>query len=84
MAASTSSSVFMVGVITLFLLIASCSATRPGAMLLVEDGIPKAPGSGRKLYLKAFQLDGQQFNFFPKGVPIPPSGPSKRHNSIEN
>ncbi|KAF7808945.1 protein IDA [Senna tora] len=22
------------------------------------------------------------FNFFPKGVPIPPSGPSKRHNSV--
>ncbi|KAK4260899.1 hypothetical protein QN277_003960 [Acacia crassicarpa] len=22
------------------------------------------------------------FNFFPKGIPIPPSGPSKTHNSV--
>ncbi|KAH7687089.1 hypothetical protein IHE45_04G146800 [Dioscorea alata] len=22
------------------------------------------------------------FNFLPRGIPIPPSGPSKRHNSI--
>ncbi|CAN1314364.1 hypothetical protein LINPERPRIM_LOCUS29301 [Linum perenne] len=70
---------------TLFLLIASCSATRPGAMLLVEE-YPKATENdgGRKLYLKAFQYEGQQFNFLPKGVPIPPSGPSKQHNSLEN
>ena len=30
----------------------------------------------------SFQHGGQMFNFFPKGVPIPPSGPSKRHNSF--
>ncbi|KAG1362790.1 putative protein IDA [Cocos nucifera] len=24
------------------------------------------------------------FNFLPKGTPIPPSGPSKRHNAIDN
>ncbi|KAL4195721.1 hypothetical protein AMTRI_Chr04g179720 [Amborella trichopoda] len=23
------------------------------------------------------------FNFFPKGVPIPPSGPSKNHNEFQ-
>ncbi|XP_057963031.1 protein IDA [Malania oleifera] len=27
---------------------------------------------------------GTVFNFFPKGSPIPPSGPSKRHNSEED
>ncbi|QHO36819.1 Protein IDA-LIKE [Arachis hypogaea] len=25
---------------------------------------------------------GMVFNFFPKGMPVPPSGPSKRHNSV--
>ncbi|CAI0552622.1 unnamed protein product [Linum tenue] len=91
MAAATSSScsspVFVVAAITLFLLVASCSATRPGAVLIMKEG-PKSPEDGRKHYLTAFQYEGQAaaaaFNFLPKGVPIPPSGPSKRHNSIEN
>ncbi|CAL1408339.1 unnamed protein product [Linum trigynum] len=92
MAAATSSScsspVYAGAAITLFLLVASCSATRPGAVLIMKEG-PQSP-DGRKLYLTAFQYEGQAaaaaaaFNFLPKGVPIPPSGPSKRHNSIEN
>ncbi|CAL1392881.1 unnamed protein product [Linum trigynum] len=68
--------------ITLFLLVSSSSATRPGAVMIMRDGA----AGGRKVYLTAFQYEGQAavFNFLPKGVPIPPSGPSKRHNSIQN
>ncbi|OAY31244.1 hypothetical protein MANES_14G096100v8 [Manihot esculenta] len=35
----------------------------------------------RGLYETSFLYQSQMFNFLPKGVPIPPSGPSKRHNS---
>ncbi|KAG6601760.1 hypothetical protein SDJN03_06993, partial [Cucurbita argyrosperma subsp. sororia] len=30
----------------------------------------------------AIQFQRQFFSFLPRGVPIPPSAPSKRHNSV--
>ncbi|KAL4378770.1 hypothetical protein GQ457_02G018090 [Hibiscus cannabinus] len=33
-------------------------------------------------YETGFLYKGQMFNFFPKGIPIPPSAPSKTHNSL--
>ncbi|KAK4773908.1 hypothetical protein SAY87_028927 [Trapa incisa] len=31
--------------------------------------------------LKSFRYGGRAFGFLPKGSKVPPSGPSKRHNS---
>ncbi|KAF5727776.1 hypothetical protein HS088_TW22G01473 [Tripterygium wilfordii] len=56
--------------LTLLLLVGSCAGTRPGATMIVE---PQVTG---------FRYGDQLFNFFPKGVPRPPSAPSKRHNSV--
>lgn len=32
----------------------------------------------------SFRYRGQTFGYLPKGSPVPPSGPSKRHNSVPN
>ncbi|CAN4124727.1 unnamed protein product [Withania somnifera] len=39
-----------------------------------------------KVYNKenAYKIENLLFTRLPKGVPIPPSAPSKRHNAIEN
>ncbi|CAN4121925.1 unnamed protein product [Withania somnifera] len=39
-----------------------------------------------KVYSKenAYKTDNLLFTMLPKGVPIPPSAPSKRHNAIED
>ncbi|CAN1296272.1 hypothetical protein LINPERPRIM_LOCUS23086 [Linum perenne] len=42
-----------------------------------NDGVE----SGGEQYLTSFKYEGQAlFSFLPKGVPLPPSGPSMRHN----
>jgi len=61
-------------ILVVFLLIASCTATRPGA------AIPVKPHRGKDEM--GFRYRAQIFGFFPKGTPVPPSGPSKRHNSV--
>lgn len=64
-------------ILVLFLLlIGSCTATRPGVTITVN---PK-PLRGKDEM--GFRYHGQIFSFFPKGTPVPPSGPSKRHNSV--
>ncbi|CAN1296270.1 hypothetical protein LINPERPRIM_LOCUS23086 [Linum perenne] len=67
-------------ILLLSMLIASCSATRPGALMMMRpqnDGVE----SGGEQYLTSFKYEGQAlFSFLPKGVPLPPSGPSMRHN----
>ncbi|CAK7326492.1 unnamed protein product [Dovyalis caffra] len=71
----------------IFLLLSSCSATRPGASLMRGEDMLKKPENikpYRRLYETSFRHRNHIFNFFPKGVPIPPSGPSKKHNSIQN
>ncbi|KAF5745304.1 putative Membrane lipoprotein [Tripterygium wilfordii] len=54
----------------ILLLVGPCAATRPGATMIVG---PRVAG---------FRYQDQLFNFFPKGVPTPPSAPSKTHNSV--
>ncbi|XVE53375.1 hypothetical protein DITRI_Ditri02bG0199200 [Diplodiscus trichospermus] len=65
----------------IMLLAGSCSATRPGATLVVDNN-KVSMTSFRRKYETGFRFHGQMFNFFPKGTPLPPSGPSKRHNSV--
>ncbi|KAK2635889.1 hypothetical protein Ddye_030681 [Dipteronia dyeriana] len=71
----------------LLLIIGSCTATRPGSTMFVEDKQKQPLDSEntkthRRRFETGFRFQGQMFNFFPKGTPIPPSGPSKRHNSV--
>ncbi|XVE85980.1 hypothetical protein DITRI_Ditri17bG0135500 [Diplodiscus trichospermus] len=68
-------------VIFLVMLLAGSSfATRPGTTMIVDDKVSKTI-FWRK-HEMGFRYQGQMFNFFPKGTPIPPSGPSNRHNSV--
>ncbi|KAI3467154.1 hypothetical protein Pfo_023817 [Paulownia fortunei] len=58
----------------------SCIAIRPGRMMIIKED------DASVMALKYFQEKekfphGLYFSKLPKGVPIPPSGPSKRHNS---
>ncbi|KAJ6987935.1 hypothetical protein D5086_016407 [Populus alba] len=72
----------------IFLLVNSSSATRPGATVMRDEDMSKkseyVKPQYRRLYETSFRHQNHIFNFLPKGVPIPPSGPSKKHNSIEN
>nr|POF06424.1 protein ida [Quercus suber] len=68
-----------------FLLVGSCTATRPGVMVMVHrkstvnsehmKTLPEKNQTGFRY------RDYQIFGFFPKGMPVPPSGPSRGHNS---
>ncbi|PIN01014.1 hypothetical protein CDL12_26478 [Handroanthus impetiginosus] len=65
-----------------FLLLNSCTAVRPGKMMkMMEENDVSA------IALKYFEEkeklpnDALYFTKLPKGVPIPPSAPSPRHNS---
>ncbi|KAK7391424.1 hypothetical protein VNO78_19840 [Psophocarpus tetragonolobus] len=62
------------------LLVGSCTAIRTGATMRMND----ASELLRPKHQRRFPYKGLVFNFFPKGVPIPSSGPSKRHNSVVN
>lgn len=61
------------------LLVGSCTAIRTGATMRLNEGSELLR---RKQQQPRFPYKGLVFNFLPKGVPIPPSGPSKRHNSV--
>ncbi|KAG2665297.1 hypothetical protein I3843_15G001500 [Carya illinoinensis] len=64
--------------ILVFLVInGSCTATRPGVTIMVDS-----TRTLKEKHRTAFQYHGQVFSFFPKGTPLSPSGPSKRHNSV--
>ncbi|KAL5723521.1 hypothetical protein ACHQM5_006913 [Ranunculus cassubicifolius] len=62
--------------LTLFFLPWSCTATRSGGTIIM-DSIHTNLKQGVRRH------KGLQFNFFPKGG-VPPSGPSHRHNDVEN
>ncbi|KAH1074488.1 hypothetical protein J1N35_026816 [Gossypium stocksii] len=70
--------IYVVFLITL--LAGSSFATRPGKTIIVDDTVSMTVFPRK--YETGFQYQGQMFNFFPKGIPVPPSGPSKRHNSV--
>ncbi|KAM7464390.1 hypothetical protein LguiA_032511 [Lonicera macranthoides] len=63
-----------------FLLLSSSAATRPGRTLM-EDSVTAVL---RHQLKERSRFQGMVFNVLPKGTPIPPSGPSKRHNSVVN
>lgn len=68
----------LLSLILLLLLVLSdsCSATM---RLRERKDILKRKIKGSKMH--GFVYRDLAFSFFPKGSPIPPSGPSKRHNS---
>ncbi|OWM89396.1 hypothetical protein CDL15_Pgr024144 [Punica granatum] len=64
------------------------------AILILFPGPSAAAYSNRKMavdqvpdnygHKTGFRYQGRVFNFLPKGTQVPPSGPSKRHNTIVN
>ncbi|PON49628.1 Protein IDA-LIKE [Trema orientale] len=76
---------FLTTILVIALFTGSCSATRPAKTMTVEREVSPDSGDYSKLRPRksqtGFRFRGQTFNFFPKGTPVPPSGPSKRHNS---
>ncbi|KAG5603741.1 hypothetical protein H5410_025233 [Solanum commersonii] len=64
-------------------------ASRFGRMMIMEENQEKSrifTSQHMKVYKKenAYEVDNLLFTMLPKGVPIPPSAPSKRHNAIED
>ncbi|KAI6686231.1 hypothetical protein NL676_032144 [Syzygium grande] len=74
----------LLGVAILILLLASsCSATRLGMASPALSRIAMNLDRPRRQEgVTSFRHRGRVFNFFPKGSTVPPSGPSKRHNSV--
>ncbi|KAI4313987.1 hypothetical protein L6164_026930 [Bauhinia variegata] len=67
------------------LLSGPCSATRTGATLrMLDEDVPAHKDPRHKKYKTGFRYHPMVFNFFPKGLPVPPSAPSSRHNTVEN
>ncbi|KAL6294987.1 hypothetical protein ACE6H2_003129 [Prunus campanulata] len=82
---SCKTTMFVVSLI--LLLIGSCSGARLGKTVSLADrqvllNLEHTKTLNPRTYQTGFQYRGQVFSFFPKGTPIPPSGPSKRHNSV--
>ncbi|GMP83127.1 hypothetical protein CsSME_00037166 [Camellia sinensis var. sinensis] len=62
--------------IVILILMGSSGATRPGAMK------PEHFKPHRRQMGAGNGHESMVFNTFPKGTPIPPSAPSKRHNFV--
>ncbi|KAK7268352.1 hypothetical protein RIF29_21050 [Crotalaria pallida] len=60
------------------LLVGSCNAIRTGVTLRQNESTKLL----RREQQPFFPHQGLVFNFFPKGMPVPPSGPSCRHNAV--
>ncbi|KAL0408812.1 UNVERIFIED_CONTAM: hypothetical protein Sradi_1815600 [Sesamum radiatum] len=88
MACSCFSSKTLISITILVLFLSdSCIATRPGRtmmMMTVKDQVDDVSAMALKYFQDKEKLaaDGLYFTRLPKGVPIPPSGPSNRHNSL--
>ncbi|KAI3423484.1 uncharacterized protein J3R85_010980 [Psidium guajava] len=69
--------------VLILLLATPCSAARLGmattraSQIAVNSDLPRHPEG-----VTSFRHRGRVFNYFPKGSPVPPSGPSKRHNDV--
>uniref|UniRef100_A0A3Q7GEW5 Uncharacterized protein n=1 Tax=Solanum lycopersicum TaxID=4081 RepID=A0A3Q7GEW5_SOLLC len=61
-------------------------ASRFGRIMMVEENSRIFSSQHMKVYKKenAYKVDNLLFTMLPKGIPIPPSAPSKRHNAIED
>nr|KYP53031.1 Protein IDA-LIKE 1 [Cajanus cajan] len=76
---SKSCKAFSLAILLVYLLLAgSCNAIRTGATMRLNGSSELL----RPKHQQRFPYKGLVFNFFPKGMPIPPSGPSRRHNSV--
>ncbi|XVF86060.1 hypothetical protein PTKIN_Ptkin17bG0170200 [Pterospermum kingtungense] len=64
----------------ILLLARSCYATIPSTTKIIDGKVSMT--TFRRKQEMGFSYQGQMFNFFPKGTPIPHSGPSKRHNYV--
>ncbi|XP_021910044.1 protein IDA-like [Carica papaya] len=67
--------------LVLLLLLGSCEATRLGVTMKEETKVTTNAENHRSWDKTSFVYKEQLFNFLPKGL-VPPSGPSKRHNSL--
>ncbi|KAF9626069.1 hypothetical protein IFM89_030737 [Coptis chinensis] len=65
--------------LVLFILPCCCTSTRSGGTVIIADGL--SPQRQHKLEV-GIRYQAWVFNYFPKGTPIPPSGPSRGHNSV--
>lgn len=88
---SSSSSSYVLSWFFIFLLLillpGSCNCSRmlrsdnPDVDLV--DRLPTNPHQDVIHHHKlSFRLRAAEFNYLPRGVPVPPSGPSKRHNAV--
>ena len=66
----------------IFMLCGSSSASRPGKTMMTKSNEASAKSLEiLKAYQQKYMMHRDMvFNSLPKGVPIPPSGPAKRHN----
>ncbi|KAF3619280.1 hypothetical protein BC332_27341 [Capsicum chinense] len=74
-------------VISLLLVGYGVEASRFGRKMMIEENNSRLFSSQHmKVYKKenAYKTQNLLFTMLPKGVPIPPSAPSKRHNAIED
>ncbi|KAG6574002.1 Protein IDA, partial [Cucurbita argyrosperma subsp. sororia] len=78
MASSSSNNPVAIVVLALLLLSGFCSATRP----LKPTGPEMDSGQVGLNYKTGFRYRGETFSFLPRNIPIPPSAPSDRHNSV--
>lgn len=87
MASCSKSKYLSLLLLLVLVLIGSCAATRQGKMMVDHDqrvymNMEHTEELNLSKHHTGFRFRGQIFSFFPKGSPIPSSGPSKRHNSV--
>ncbi|KAF8117634.1 hypothetical protein N665_0009s0149 [Sinapis alba] len=76
--------------VTILLVFSSCNAAaRMGTMKVSEIEIAQTRSRSRSRspryeFTEGFRFKGRVFHFSSKRVLVPPSGPSKRHNSLVN
>ncbi|KAI5678700.1 hypothetical protein M9H77_09650 [Catharanthus roseus] len=86
---SSSWRIFYICFIAFILLNGSCFESRPVAVEKKGSSAVTVTVTPLEL-LKIYQENHKHrkgfmvFNVLPKGTPVPPSGPSKRHNSLGN
>ncbi|KAE9619321.1 hypothetical protein Lal_00047495 [Lupinus albus] len=69
---------YIVLILVYLLLVSSCTGIRTRVTLRQSESTKLL----RRKPQPDFQPRGLVFNFFPKGIPVPPSGPSCRHNAM--
>ncbi|ESQ32923.1 hypothetical protein EUTSA_v10005200mg [Eutrema salsugineum] len=78
---------FMTVYFLMFLLVfSSCNAAaKMGPIKVSEIKIVQTRSRpSRHEFMEGFRFKGRVFHFWSKRVLVPPSGPSKRHNSVVN